>query len=80
MYAQTIRNFQSFKLLFQHYIVQLESVFYMGKVGKFNGFFIQRYRSDSAMYSTLPSAKIQPDSLFSIYKSFKLLFQNYIVL
>ena len=45
-----------------------------------NGCFIQRYRSDPAMYSSLPSAKIQPDSLFSIYKSFKLLFQHYIVL
>merc|ERR1711911_401803 len=45
-----------------------------------NGSFIQQYRSDPAMYSTLPSAKLQPDSLFSIYKSFKLLFQHYIVL
>merc|ERR1711946_100087 len=45
-----------------------------------NGYFIQRYRSDPSTYSSLPSAKIQPDSLFSIYKSFKLLFQHYIVL
>ena len=45
-----------------------------------NGSFIQRYHSDPSMYSTLPSAKLQPDSLFSIYKSFKLLFHHYIVL
>merc|ERR1711946_67993 len=42
-----------------------------------HGCFIQRYRNDSAMYSTLPGAIIQPDTLFSIYKSFKMLFQHY---
>ena len=44
-----------------------------------NGCFIQRYRSDPAMYSTLPAANMRPDTLYSIYKSFKLLFQHYIV-
>ena len=33
-----------------------------------NGCFIQRYRSDLAMYSTLPAAIMQPDTRFSIYK------------
>jgi len=45
-----------------------------------SGCFIQRYRSDPAMYSTLPAAIMQADTLFSIYKSFKMLFQHYIVL
>merc|ERR1711911_304515 len=45
-----------------------------------HGCFIQRYRSDPAMYSTLPAATMLPDSQFSIYKSFQLLFHYYFVL
>ena len=45
-----------------------------------HGSFIRRYLSDPAMYSTIRATKIQPDSLFSIYKIFKLLFHYYIVL
>merc|ERR1711911_382756 len=41
--------------------------------------FIQRYRSDPAMYSTLSATKMLPYTLCSIYKSFKLLFHHYIV-
>ena len=41
--------------------------------------FIQRYHCDPAMYNTLPAAIMQPDTLFSIYESFKLLFQYNIV-
>merc|ERR1712015_128187 len=44
-----------------------------------HGCFIQRYRSDPAMYSTLPAATMLPDSQVSIYMSFKMLFQHYIV-
>ena len=45
-----------------------------------HGCFIPRYRSDPAMYSTSPAAIMQPDTLFSINKSFKLLFHHYNVL
>merc|ERR1711911_363371 len=45
-----------------------------------SGCFTQRYRSDPAMYSTLPAAIMQADTLFLIYMSFKMLFQHYIVL
>ena len=44
------------------------------------GCFILGYRSDPAIYSTQPAATMLPDSQFSIYMSFKLLFQHYIVL
>ena len=45
-----------------------------------SGCFIQRYRSDPAMYSTPPAAIMQADTLCSIYKSSKMLFQHFIVL
>merc|ERR1711911_403566 len=44
------------------------------------GFFIEGNRSDPAIYSTLPAATMLPDSQFSIYLSFKLLFHYDIVL
>ena len=45
-----------------------------------HGCFNHRYRSDPAIYSTLPAAIMQPDTLCLIYKSFKLLLHHYIVL
>ena len=45
-----------------------------------HGCFIQRYRSDPAMYSTLPAFIMKPDTLCSIYKSHKMLSQHNIVL
>ena len=63
-----------------HDIVLLARLFYMEKgvqcayrvflhfikCALIHGCFIQRYRSDPAMYSTLPVAKMQPDTRFSI--------------
>ena len=45
-----------------------------------HGCFIQRYRSNPAMYSTLPAAIMKPDTICSIYKSLKMLSQHNIVL
>ena len=45
-----------------------------------DGCFIQRYCSDPAMYSTVPSPKKQPCTVCSILKSFKHVFQCYIIL
>ena len=42
--------------------------------------FIQRYRSNPANNSTLPLAIMKPDTLCSIYKSLKMLFQHNILL
>ena len=42
--------------------------------------FIREYLSDPYFQSTLPATKMQPCTLCSIYKSFKLLFQRYIAL
>merc|ERR1711911_500609 len=44
------------------------------------GCFIRRYRSDPAMYSTVPAPKKEPCTLCSLKKSFKLVFQRYIIL
>ena len=45
-----------------------------------HGCFIPRYGSDPAMYSTLRATKMYQYTTCSTYKSFKLLFQHYIVL
>ena len=41
--------------------------------------FIRRYRSDPAMYSTVPEPQMLPSTLCSILNGFKLLLQRNIV-
>ena len=73
--------YKSFKLLFHHYIVLKQVYFTWEKCiecayGVFlhctecalnNGCFIQRYRSDPAMYGTLRATKMKPYIPYSIY-------------